>query len=476
MGDKLRKFKRFSDSLLPHEVRYLWQQQHFKEENNRSILEKILQRQSSKDIIFDTALDKRRYSNIKKWIEEKLNSIDVDVQLAGMHHLEQQINTDSITPAEEKQLLKAIKNYDAVTFYFTKFYELALTYRHYLLIRMRYTEYQLVEQFLERMAASYQRALAVNEQIHRATLDIVNEYAATAEQSNTPSWEQHLTDVFYDETIDGSNRYLAFVRLIFWYFNRRNFEQLGEKLTYLDQIFAGGNFYSKRLLINYYGNRLMYHARCHEWEQAEYFGYLSLQYHTTEYLYYVNNLCAVLVRRHKYQEAFVLLQAALPDMKTTSNYHSKIGFVAFYIKCLLYNKQYKQAENFAESFLNVYRKEIFTHRWHLFFSAYLETFLAQRKYGRLLTVVHRLQLMKYEKKYQHNANYLPTIWWYYVLSQYKEGELPEDDLKKIILENGKIHLQDNKKRYAMDDLLDTLQPHMNNIVQKARALMNTSGA
>ncbi|MDV7393057.1 hypothetical protein RZS08_16920, partial [Arthrospira platensis SPKY1] len=133
MRSKLQKFTDFTNALLPHETAYLLSIQQFEDEKRLEILEQVDYncRQIQQFTPYDENLDKRKYSNLKAWITERLHAIDVDAQFEWMSDLERKIMTDSILPEEEKQLLKAIRHYEHPSFYFFKFYELVKHYRHF---------------------------------------------------------------------------------------------------------------------------------------------------------------------------------------------------------------------------------------------------------------------------------------------------------------------------------------------------------
>ncbi len=474
MRMKLQKFTEFANTLLPHETGYLLSTQQFEDDIKLGILKLIDYNCTNirQFTPYDTSIDKRKYSNLKNWITERLESIDVDVRFDWMSHLERQVMTDSIEPQEEKQLLKAIREYDRLDFYFTKFYELVEIYRHFLLIRMRYAHHKVADDFLKAYRPKYEECKATGERIHEATLDIVNQYSENSAQSI--HWENWLTEVFYNEELDGLNRYLALVRLTFVYFNYRQFEKLREKYDYIDQLFKDGLYYSRRILLNYYANRVMLHTKFQEYDKAEYYGYLSIREKNSDYIHYVNNLSAVLLRQKKYEEALQLMRSAYPEMKNTPSFHNRIGFVAFYLKCLNYNQQYKNAENYAESFLQAYKKEVFEYRWHIFFSSYLEAILRQEKYSKLLKVVRKYQLLDREKQYQKNANYLPTILWYNAVAQYKEMLIRKDEISNLIHESiGQLDRVE-AKQHQLRDLLEELRPFIPGVVNRVQDKMLTA--
>ena len=112
MREKLQKFTDFTNTLLPHEVKYLLSVQQFHDDDRLNILKRIAHNieQENNTLNYDTKINKRKYSNLKNWIIERLQSIDVDVQFEWMTEVEKAIMTDSISVEEEKKLLKAISS------------------------------------------------------------------------------------------------------------------------------------------------------------------------------------------------------------------------------------------------------------------------------------------------------------------------------------------------------------------------------
>ena len=432
MRNKLQKFTAFANTLLPHETKYLLSIQKMEDKKKLEILKRVdFNCQNIGQFTpYDTNIDKRKYSLLKKWINERLAAIDVDGHFNWLSGMERKITTDSIQLQEEKKLLKYIRQYEYPSFYFSKLYELAEQYRHFLLIRMRYNDHGTVNDFLKKNKDNYIRSKSVNKKLHEATRDIVRQYSENISESM--QWEKWLTHIFYDKNLDGHNRYMALVRLAFISFNYRKFDMLRDKLDFLDGQFAAGQYYSRRLLLNYYNNRLMLHARFREYEKAINYGYLAIRGKTHDYLLYVNNLSALLLREKKEDEALSVLRHASAEMKASKNFHNKTGYVAFYVTALNAKGQYKNARNYAEVFLMAYKKEILRYRWHLFFSAYLETLLHLHEHALILRLVNKYKLLEKDKAYRNRANYLPTIVWYAATAKYLSGGILKKELKGII--------------------------------------------
>ncbi|WP_426059770.1 hypothetical protein [Hymenobacter sp. B1770] len=79
MKRKLEQFAEFAADILPHEIAWLLQVQQFQDADNREILETIAYNchHSRTPVAFRPAIDKRKYSNLMQWIQQRLDSIDV---------------------------------------------------------------------------------------------------------------------------------------------------------------------------------------------------------------------------------------------------------------------------------------------------------------------------------------------------------------------------------------------------------------
>lgn len=472
MKVQLKKFSEFAEKILPHEASYLLSIENFEDDEKKSILSKIAFNSNNfnRPQAYDTDIDKRKYSGIKKWIEQKLNDISVDRHFEWINEMDRKVVTDAITPEDEVALLKTIKKYEHPIYNFMKYYELMLNYRHFLLIRLRYDDHKLVNDFITTYRADYNKSMEVNEKLHEATVDIIDQYSLNNTESR--HWENWLTEIFYDSTLDGNNRYLAIIRLTFMYFNYREFDKLKTLYDYLDERMAEGFFYSRRILYNYYANRLMLHSKFDVLQQAEEYGYLSIRQKNADHLQYLTNFSSILLRRGKIDEALSLMRESMTEMKTSHNFHNKIGFVAFYVKCLTLNGQSADGERYAESFLRLNKEQVLTKRWYIFFSAYLQTLLRQEKYEKVIQSCKKYRLLVRDKEDQKKPIYLPTIKWYYEMSKYMEGRIDEDKLIAAIMESGKQYLATHHKSAVIKDLLDDLKIHIPHIIKDVKSLLD----
>ncbi|MCI4667947.1 MAG: hypothetical protein MRZ79_07275 [Bacteroidia bacterium] len=465
--EKLKNFTQFVEQLFPHEVSYLVSVANFEDHDNKLIFQRIVENKHSESHIpFDTDIDKRKYSRIKKWINSKLGLLDVDLQYQWITHMESQIMKDEISPGEEKELLKSLSK-PGLPYYFVKYYDLLKHFRQYLLIRMRHRAYEKVSEYLSSKQSTYEKSLSTYEKIHQATIDITNQYSLNNTESE--QWEQLLKGYFYDEELDGLNRFLSAVRLNFLYLNYREYQKLGRILDGQDKIFSKGICYSRRILSNYYSNRLLFHSLIGELDTAIEYGYLSIQTKNSDYLHYVNSLSSVLLRAGKTTEALKLMKEALPELRHSPNTHTRVVFATYYIRCLKENKLCKEAQRYAEIFLRGYSDQVMSQRWHSFFTAYLQTLLQQEDYDQIVKLSNKYKLLKKEETYKKRPGYIPTLDWYIRMAQYKEGIISNEQLQRHMIEKGRrAFLSSEKTRYAIQELITEIYPHLPASMEKIK--------
>ena len=433
MKSKLKIFNDFAKGILPHEASFLLNANKLRDEEKEAILNKVCINavQIFVSEHFDEAIDKRKYAYLKKWINGKLKKADVDAHLEYLSALEKQIFTDTISPGEEQELLAQISGYTNTSFYFQKFYELVKEYQDYLLIRFRYQDCQITENFLTKYSAFYLNSLHVKEQLFFATKDLTQQY--TSGTLNTKHWEEQLLACFYSEQLDGRNQYNAFVRLVFLYFNYKEYDKARKIFDEIDLKFKEGKLYSKRVLFNYYANRVILHSNLEELEKAEYYAHLSIKQENSDKLFYLNNLISILLKRGKNQEALKLMTGNYDLFKKTFNHHQKLSFATNYIRTLVRNKRLKIAETFAENFLFNNKENLFEHRWRHFFSNYLGLLTTAEKPDTVLKITKKYNLLEREEEVMYKEDFIPKIHWYYILAMYMNGHYSEDKLFEELL-------------------------------------------
>jgi hypothetical protein len=469
---KLVTFSDFANHLYPHEADYLMSIQNFSKGVNTQIL-KTLHSNShnpNKPREFDPEIDKRSYSYVKTWIVQALDKADVDKFYEWLAHTEKQVMIDAITPDEEKEILGFLKTINPSKYFFLRYYELLQYFRDYLLIRVRNKFYKPINTYLQKYESAYHRSMEINIRLNQAAEEIIRQHETL--DAEPIHYSDFLQTTFDDVTLDGYTRYRAAVRLTFLYYNYREFENLRVVYDELDKLFKTEVFYSKRLLTNYYSNRAMMHSKLNELALAEKYGYLSIRQKNSDYLFYLANLCAVLLRSAKYDKALKLMSSSIPDLKKTNSFYNKIGFASFYIRTLVYNKMAKNAVSYATTFLDAYKKEIFETRWHLFFTAYAQALLSAEKYSRLLAITKRYNLLNLEKKYMAKSVYIPTLLWYNEVAQYMEGKLNKEKLVETITSSAQTLLQNKYIAGRINELLDNLSDSIPSEIAVIRNRLN----
>ena len=433
MKSRLKIFNDFAEGILPHEASYLLKENKIRDEEKESILKRVCENAgrffSSQN--FDENIDKRKYTYIKKWINKKLEKADVDEHLNYLSSIENKILTDTISPLEERVLLDHISSYDHTSFYFQKFYELVREYQDFLLIRFRYQDCQLTETFLKEHREFYLHSVDVKEQLFFATKDLTRQY--TSGSLNTKHWEEKLLSFMYSEKLDGRNRYNAFIRLVFLYFNYKEYDKATKVFDQIDTYFKEGQMYSRRILFNYYANRVILHSNLEDLDKAEYYAHLSVKQENSDKLFYLNNLIAILLKKEKNKEALNLMTGNYELFKNSHNHHQKLGFATHYIRTLVRNKRLKIAENFAENFLYNNKQNVFEHRWRHFFSNYLMLLITTEKHEEVLKTTRKYNLLEREEEVMDREDFIPKIHWYYMLSNYMVGNYSEEKLQKELL-------------------------------------------
>ncbi len=361
---------------------------------------------------------------------------------------------DAITPGEEKEIQAYLKSIGPSQYFFLRFYELLQYYRDYLLIRVRNRIYKPVNAYLLKNEAAYHRGVAINIQLNQAAEEIIRQHETL--DAEPIHYSDFLKTTFNDPALDGYTRYRAAVRLTFLYYNYREFGNLRVVYGELDKLFKTEVFYSKRILANYYSNRAMMHSKLNELVLAESYGYLSIRQKNSDYLFYLANLCGVLLRSGQYPKALKLMSASIPELKKTNSFYNIIGFASFYTRTLVYNNLARNAVSYATTFLDAYKKEIFETRWHLFFSAYLQALLSAEEYGRLLSVARRHNLLALERKFIDKTVYMPVLLWFHEVALYMEGKQNREKLVETILASVRMLLQNKYKATRIHELLDNL--------------------
>ncbi len=416
MKQKLAQFEQFAQQIFPHEISYLLRENNINDPERLNILYHIAKLANGRDAVvsFDTSIDKRKYSHLKKWIHDKLEKIDVDVFYDWINEIDQKVMLDTITPEEERSLLKIVREYEHCHFYFIKLYEILQNYSHFLLVRLRLKDLQLVQGFLNQYEYAYKYNKLNDENLNKASREIIQNYA---QGDKSPiSWRSWLSSVLYDEQTQGHMRYMALIRLHFCALCDGDYSGLREHYEYMDGIFDNGQFYSKRILVNYYFNRMLLHTKYEEYRDANRYGYLSIKVKTHDYLLYCNNLSSVLLRQRRPKEALIILRGANSEYKNSNNFYHKTEYVALFMQGLLQQGETKSAIDYGLSFYKAYKKEIFDSRWHIYFSTLLKSLHKGRRYEQIIKIVRQNKLLIKEEALSNNAQSHSQIEHFYNLA------------------------------------------------------------
>lgn len=472
MREKLVTFSEFAMALYPHEVEYLLSVQQLEKSENIKILNLV--NYNSKNPLnrlpYDTSIDKRTYSYIKKWIEETLEKVDVDHFYNWLLTIEQSVMSDSITPEQEKALKDQAMLSTPSRYYFLRLYQVIQHYRDYLIVRNRTRYYAEVSDYLNKYHKNYIRSTTINNRLNNAAEKIA--IKGLLSDKEFTRMESFFKSVYFDENLDGYTRYRAAVRLTILYYTYREFDSMRELYDSLDAQFKTEVFYSKRILANYYSNRAMMHSKLNELDLAEKYGYLSVRAKNSDYLFYLINLCGVLLRSNKNKEALKIMTQSIPELKNTNSFYYKIGFVAFYIRTLNANGMLDKAISYASTFLEGYKKEIFEHRWHLFFSAYIQVLFRAEKYSKIISLSKRYRLVAREKQSAGSATYLPTITWYTAASEYFEGAMSKERFHEFMLKSAGDLISSKYKTRKVRELLNDLMQNLPVVMKSLKDELN----
>ena len=213
MRKQLGKFIEFSKGILPHEIEFLLESNRLQDPERLAILNQLQENVSQipPAEAYDPSIDKRTYSHLKNWILKQLREADVDVFYSWVSETDMKIVNDSISPEEERTLLKMLDRYQHPGFYFTKLFEVLQNYSNFLLIRLRYKDHDRVNAFLQTHREAYLRHKEIQEKLQEASAVIVREYNSNSEEGLR--WRDWLSDLFEDTTVQGYFRYQSVIRL-----------------------------------------------------------------------------------------------------------------------------------------------------------------------------------------------------------------------------------------------------------------------
>lgn len=399
MKSKLKKFTTFSDRLFPSEVAFVAANNDFQDPEYFELLERIGQRVngSSELVEFDPDTDPRKYSRLMQAMERKLESIDVDAYYAWISRINYLINTDAIPTEEQARILRETDAYSPGWFHAGSFYRAVATYEAYLLIRYRERDLQVIQDFLAKYASSHEENERILSEVKGITERIVKMDNGKDDSLNADDLERLLT-YFSDVRLSKKTRYHAWLAYHMHHLNTRQFEPMVEPLQELEAQIFKGEFYSRRILANFYANKLLLLSHLGKYEDAAYCGAQSIKHQTEDYLYYINNYCSVLMHLGRYDEAAAHMKSNLVLYRETRDKSRKLIFASNYCRCLNALNQHRQSIRLATKELEELKQQVFKFRWHYFFRMYLGALQANGQNELLLRLARKYKLDEREQK------------------------------------------------------------------------------
>ncbi|WP_228850464.1 tetratricopeptide repeat protein [Aegicerativicinus sediminis] len=432
---KLKKFTSYVTTLLPHEVMLLERIKQFQDDDRRIIFYRLKNNILHPDDLleFDESIDKRKYSHLMNWMQSKLEASCTDQFYKRLNYFDNRIKTDTISSEEEKELLMLIKNYEAHHYHFIKFYEVVKNYLIFLLVRVRLNDYGLINEFIHQYHDDYTRCKEVGNRMIQAASDIVSDYHNSRLTPNSSKWENWLKRLYLDSNLDGYNRYQALILISYIALNKP--ELLHEALEFfndLEEQLINGSYYSRKLLLNYYGNKQLILMKLHKYDEALYYGELSISDQGHDYIMYLNNYCFNLLKLGQPKKALHMLKQALPFVRQMSNKYNRTLFISSLTKCYNDNELYKDAKRYAENQLALHEKDILEHNWNNFFRTYIETLLYLREYATIKKCIKRYNLIERENFAIKTHITFPYFKWFLSVVDFKEGNITEQKFMSSI--------------------------------------------
>ncbi|WP_224484812.1 hypothetical protein [Robertkochia aurantiaca] len=436
---KLKKFIEYSESLLPHEVRLLERLSQFRDRDREHIFQTVyhnsLSQHAKKE--YSANINKRKYSHLMQWMQGKLEENCTDHFYEKLNYLDSRIKADLIDTEEERELLKILKQYQTHHYHFLRFYEVVKDYLNFLLIRVRMNDYKLINDFIHAYHDDYRRGKDINDRLTQCSSDIVNDYHRNILSDQALRWSNWLKKNIQDQQLDGLNRYQSLVLLT--YLALMDESLIQETLHFYGEIeedIINGTYYSRKLLINYYGNKQLLLMKLHKYDLALHYGELSTNIDGPDYVMYLTNYAFNLMRLGKTEKALEIMQNALPSIKNMSNRYNRTLFISSMIRGYNENKAYERSKRYAENQLQLYEKDILEHNWHRFFRNYFESLVHLRDYQTLRKVLKKYNLLERENFLLTQFTGYPYFNWFSKLIKYKQGSITEKrfmgDIRKEI--------------------------------------------
>jgi hypothetical protein len=401
MRKRLKVFQSFVDSLFPSEIELLNSNHQFKDPEIISLISDLRRKEKNKEPSeFNTSLDPRKYSKVISKSKSLLDKFDVDKYFDWINRMHSCIITDHISPEDERLILKEIEGFSISGFHSLSFYDMIQSYENHLLMRDRKKDLKDVEVFLENYSEPIEIEKKRADRLKQITKMISNNSIGL--QMSDLDW---LRKLLKDDQASQKNRYYAWLAFNMHFINNKAGNELLKPLTYVESLIESGKFYSRRILSNFYANKLLIFRYLNRWEEACEAGGLSLKYETIDHLYYINNYCSTLIHLDQHERAAELLRSNEMHFNNTRNIAQKVIYLAHLIRCELQTQVRPSTVRMCRELTENLRIKVFEYQWHYFFRFYLLFLYKSEQSGAVIRLNKRLQLESRETA----EKYLPYI-------------------------------------------------------------------
>lgn len=331
------------------------------------------------------------------YFNTKLHKIDVDAYYEWITKIDYQITTDAIPPEEQQRILREIQSFEPGWFHAASFYRTMQNYKRYLLIRYREKDYLIIKNFLEQYEIYY----AQNEKIEKKIDDLSSKFVlpdSLVSDSVEPADIAWLLETFNNDQISKKNRYQAIVAYNLYHIISRQITPMHAPMAALEKSLLKGDFYSRRILSNYYANKLLLRSYEGDHARAAFCGLQSIKQYTEDYLYYLNNYCSVLMNLNKFDEVLHRSRDAMHLYKSSQDSGRRLIFLANYCRCLNNYLEYKKSIRLASRLIDELGSSIFQFKWHYLFRVYFSALMQDDSHSELLRMERKYKLSDRENR------------------------------------------------------------------------------
>ncbi|TRZ43786.1 hypothetical protein [Robertkochia solimangrovi] len=431
---QLKKFKDFADSLLPLEVAILTAKSQFKDKERQEIFEVVTHNSLSENHrSYNIQINKRKYSHLMNWMQTRLDECCTDIYYERLNEIDIMISSDNIGTEEEDLLLKLIKDYKPHHFHFIRFYEVVKSYLNFLLVRVRLNDYEMIRSFIHEFHDDYVRCKDLHDRMTSCASDVIRDYHNKRITRNSLRWINWLRKNLDDNSIDGQNQYQCLVLMSYLaLMDDSLIQEVLHAYDHIEEEVKSGHMYSRKLLINFYGNKQLLLMKQRKHNLALYYGELSIRHKGPDYVMYLNNYSFNLLKLGQAPEALSIMKESLADVKYMRNRYNRSVFISSMIKCYNDNGMFPMAERYAENQLDRYEKDILEHNWYLFFRSIAETLIYLNNYSKLKKIIKKYQLIERESAFLNDYKGFAYFNWFMLLIRCKNGQLTEKKLLDTI--------------------------------------------